>query len=454
MKLVGRVPTQRLVGWAVFVLSFVVFLASPVRGLSDSRYSLVVSESLLRRGTFTLDAVFAAPAARSPHTGAIRSALSLQLTYAGGHVYYWYPPGTSLLSLPFVVALNALGLSVTDSQGMYAEADEDAMQFLIACLLMASFAAISYASALQILPPSWSAMIALGAALGTQVWSTASRTLWSHTWEVFLLGVVVYLLVRRETGSGRLGPVTLATLAAWLFFVRPTGALPVLGLTAYVAWSEDSRFWLRYLTTGLAWLGAFVAYSWLHFGTLFPSYFGLAQDLNFNVWLGGLAGTLLSPSRGLLVYVPAFAFVGCLLIRYCKLLPMRPLVWLSLAMITGHVAMVSAWRSWWGGYCYGARLTTCLVPWFVVLGIAGAAARKAARVGGMRIRLRRLEGVVGGLLLFVSLVANGIGAISDKALLWNTQPFSVDERPSRLWEWDHAQFLSAWTWPLPYDFRP
>jgi len=41
----------------------------------------------------------------------------------------------------------------------------------------------------------WSIVLALGSALGTQVWSTASRVMWSDTWAIVLTAVIIFLLL-------------------------------------------------------------------------------------------------------------------------------------------------------------------------------------------------------------------------------------------------------------------
>jgi hypothetical protein len=65
----------------IFAVTSAIFLASPVRGCTDSRYSILVSEALLRHGSFVLDQWFRD-----------RADLPYQVETVGGHVYYWYPP--------------------------------------------------------------------------------------------------------------------------------------------------------------------------------------------------------------------------------------------------------------------------------------------------------------------------------------------------------------------------
>src|SRR5271165_3843078 len=88
----------------------------------------------------------------------------------------------------------------------------------------------------------WSVVIALGAGLGTQVWSTASRGMWAHTWEIMLAATAARLLLASEVFGAPARPVLLATLLSWMFFVRPTGAIAVIVVSGYVLARRRSEF--------------------------------------------------------------------------------------------------------------------------------------------------------------------------------------------------------------------
>src|SRR5262245_56689099 len=84
----------------IFVITAAICLASPVRGLTDSRYTPLVGEALLRHGSFVLDQWFLG-----------RTNLSYQLERIGSHVYHRYPPGGPVLATPLVWVLARMGLS-------------------------------------------------------------------------------------------------------------------------------------------------------------------------------------------------------------------------------------------------------------------------------------------------------------------------------------------------------
>jgi hypothetical protein len=138
----------------VFVTTFAVFLVSPVRPLADSYYSLLVSEQLLTRGSFTLDEHFTIPLdpRRYPGINGTRGPYPYQIETVDGHQYYFFPAGSSVLSLPFVAAMRAAGLSTIDRDGTYNRRGERGMQAVLASFLMAVLAVIFYATARLLLP--------------------------------------------------------------------------------------------------------------------------------------------------------------------------------------------------------------------------------------------------------------------------------------------------------------
>src|SRR4029079_10614010 len=148
-----------------------------------------------------------------------------QLEASRGHVYYYLPPGSSVLSVPFVSLFNLIGLSAVGDDNAYNHQGEVQIEAILAAFLMAALSCLFFYTARLILPIKWSVFVSLGGALGTQVYSTASRALWSHTWGILLLGIVVFLLLRLEARQRAVHPVLLASLLSWLYFIRPTFAV-------------------------------------------------------------------------------------------------------------------------------------------------------------------------------------------------------------------------------------
>ena len=420
-----------LAGLAIFAVLFSIFVLCPLHDPQDSRYSLVLSQAILERRSFVLDGYFVPLPERYPG----------HFEIINGHRYYYFPPGSAVLSIPFVGAMNAPGVSTVTLDGHYNYAGETLIQCLLAAGLMAGLGVLFATIAWRLLPAPWWLFALAGIELGSPVMSTASRTLWSDSWGVFLTGWVVWMLLEMDLDEGHDHPVWFATILAWSYIVRPTNSVAILGASLYLLLYHRGMLW-TYCATMAAWLAGFVAYSRYNFGTLLPAYFQPGRLAPASPLIGLLANTI-SPSRGVIVFVPTLMLVAYLLLRYWSYLPHRRLVVPALAIAAIHVAAVSSYWQWWAGWSYGPRFMTAMVPWFGLLAIVALSGMLKARAEGQSsILARRLENSVGVTLLAASIVLNGYGAISHATVRWNQGPPNVDARPMRVFDWRHPQFLA------------
>ena len=409
-----------------------VFLFAPVVQVSDSRYSALLSECLLHHHSAELDEYYKVPVPWVTGDSANPAdASEYQLVKARGHVTYFFGHGSSMLSMPLVAVMNAMGISAATPDGRLNLASEIRIERMIASLLMAGLTCVFFAMAAMMLPLSWSVVVALGASMGSQILSTASRGLWAHTWEIFVLGLIAHSLLGAEQRDSRIRPVWLATLVAWTYYVRPTGAVAIVSVSLYVCWVHREDL-IAYGAVLGVWLAAFVAYSWSVFGTIVPPYY-MASRLQFREMLKPLAVNLLSPGRGLFVFVPTTMFVLYLLARYRKQLAYKRLAVLALAQIVALAIAISTNKSWTAGYSYGPRYFTDAIPWFVLLAILGLDAMRRAPVASYH----RREIAVAIFLLAVSVAINARGAWSFAGMDWNTT-----ERHS-IFDWRYPQFMAG-----------
>jgi hypothetical protein len=425
----------------IFIVTCSLFLLSRVTQVADSRYSMLVSHSLLTRGRIDLDG-YVIPGFDPQQLAGMGDA-SYQLEMVNGHLYYYFPVGSSLLSIPCVAFMNTLGISVVQPDGTYNTLVENRIQRILAAVLMASLACLIFLTARLLLPIGLSMVIAFGCALGTQVASTASRALWSDTWGIVLLGIAVYMLLAHEARGRRLRPLLLASLLAWAYFVRPTNILSIVGVGVYIQLYHRPLV-LRYALAAMAWLGGFICYSYYIFGQPLPDYY-LANRLTFSSFGTALAGNLISPSRGLFVFVPMLLFVAYLLIRYAREAEPRKLIALALGIAAAHLIVISGFPKWWGGHSYGPRFTTGLIPWFALLGIVALRARLNSLEKQQPVRTNgraKLEVLVGVALLLLSVAINMNGATNARTSTWNEKPVNVDLKPERVWDWRSPQFLA------------
>ena len=97
-----------------------------------------------------------------------------------------------------------------------------------------------------------------------------------------------------------------------------------------------------------------------------------------------------------------------------------------------HLSLISAWRCWWGGYCWGSRLAAEVTP-FVALLCVGPIAALWTRAAGRRLVW---AAVVLGCVLHLPAV-----------YLWEADwSGHVDpvNHPEKLWSWSDPPFAYAW----------
>ncbi len=425
-----------LLGW--------LYTVAPVTQLADSRYTLLASHAALHHQTLLLDA-YELP--QGPY----------QLDVVNGHTVSHYPPGTPLLTVPLLAWRESLGESVLGPSGRYAPWLEERVQHSIAAILTAVTVLLIGLLARTWLPLPWTLGVMVVVGLGSPLLSTASRALWSHTWGVLVLTLL--LLHLRRLGLGRpVSPVLLGSLGALLYLIRPSFSLAVAATGLYLldhVRRTTPRPWhllvfqplpLRFGLTVLAWLAPFWLWSYSIWGHPLPAYY--RHPLGNPAFLQALAGNLVSPQRGLLLYCAWLVPVGVLLTRYRATLPQPRLVVMALGYALVHWVLISANPMWTGGGSYGPRLLTDLVPIFALLLIVALAAWRTARATQPT---QRWMPTALGVSTLLALALHVDGAWNTETWRWHTWPHPESEF-ARMWNWERAEFLAGLWQPIaPYQ---
>jgi len=145
-------------------------------------------------------------------------------------------------------------------------------------------------------------------------------------------------------------------LAISLLF-RPTNllGLPLWGKTV---WGKDLR---KVAASVIFIIGSIMIlglYNWLRFNS--PVNFGYGNEKFVFTGFDGLYGVLLSPGRSLFVYSPILILaIPGLWLMYRQA---RSMTIVCLSTIAGYVLAIAAWHMWDGGWSWGSRLLTPIVP--------------------------------------------------------------------------------------------
>jgi len=245
---------------------------------SDSRWSVHTAVSILHQGNTDLN----------EYADLMKGGIEADYTLhqVGERIYTRYPVGASVLALPYVALFDGYAQVLT-GQGVDAylrEYGAGHLERLIASSLTALGMAFLYLLLRRRLV-WWAALgLSLAYGLGTSAWSTGALALWQHTPTLLLMTLTLWLL---DLACERPALVQFAGLTLALSFVcRPTTAIVILLVTAYVAWRQRPYLW-RYLAWAAPVAAAFVAYSMATYGRPLPPYY-LMQGIGTtaNLWEG------------------------------------------------------------------------------------------------------------------------------------------------------------------------
>ncbi len=405
----------------LFAALLAVYLANgKTLGSGDTFPARYLPLSLLHEGSFYLDAFPFLYDGRAQAER--RGGLPYYVIRAKGHYVSWYPVGAPLLAVPIYLPAVLSGIS-PESPSLAV------LEKLSAAVIVALSAILLYLVLLRLTTRPMSVALVAVYALGTSNFSVSSQALWQHGPSQLALIAALYCLVR-----GRDEPrwVSLAGLPlAFAVVVRPPNLLLALPLAAYVAW-QHQRQAAGFALSALPPIVFQLWYNLVYFDDPFHT-----QLSTLTIWpwhtpiREGLAGLLLSPGRGLLVYSPVVILSALGMVRAWQPGGDRLLRTLSVGALLTMV-LYSKWAKWWGGYTYGPRLLADLSPVFAlsVLPIAD------------RLRRHRAWQVAFLLVAAWSIGAHAMGAFVDDHIAWNWR-VDVEAHPERLWWWGDNQLVNS-----------
>jgi len=353
----------------------------------------------------------------------------------GGHLYNDFPIGVSLAATPFVLAIDQVWsrLWSRDLDAYVRRPGARRVETFIASFFVALTAVFVYFIARRSLDGIRSLGLTFLFAFCTSAWSTASRSLWEHGPSMLMLAIALWLILAAKE---RPGLIQFAGLPlAFSYLVRPTNSIPVLLLTTYV-WVEHRRYFLRYLVVASLVATPFVLSNLSLYHSLLPPYY-LPQRLGpqKHFW-EALAGNLVSPGRGLLVYTPVLLFaVGGVLLKVVRG-QLGRLDRFLLAVIVLHWVCISCFWHWWAGHSFGPRFFTDMLPFFAYFLVP-----VLAWIGKLAPARSRAARAALGCLAAASFFIHFRGATSAEVLAWNREPWDIDLKPARLWDWQDIPFL-------------
>ena len=418
----------------VSLAALLVYAASPIQTNFDSKWVFPTALSIVRDGDVFLDE-FEEVAETTPH-GIHRE---------DGRPISYFPISVAFFAVPVVAAgelvstlASATGIETVSRKWRANTGLEGSLNLDFFDLPGRLLASLICAAAVFLLAlflqqqvggaAAWIALVLVAAA--SPVWSMASRAMWQHGPAMLAVAGALFLVGRADPTRWQLFGAGI--LAGAAYTIRPTESLVVMALGLFVAWQFRTRgiaFAAGLGVLGLLWAGANFAV----IGRPLPAYFE-AGRLHFGgTFPEALAGNLVSPARGLLIYCPFVLLALFAPLAEAPAHVRRLALALSCAALALLVA-VSAFPHWWAGHSFGPRFLTEAVP---LLALPVALGLKFL----LQSRWRRAAIPVIVFLSAVGLFIHARGATSTAVHDWNSYPVDVDKAPARIWDWRDPPFL-------------
>ncbi|HEY0783310.1 MAG TPA: hypothetical protein VGE98_12700, partial [Thermoanaerobaculia bacterium] len=383
---------DRLVALLLGLLCLVVYNANlrPI-GSGDTLSARYLPFAIWHSGTVLFDPL--AETAREGHADSY-----WLVAGPGGHWLSLYPVTLPVLVAP-LYAPAAAYLHVRGWTEARLERVATVMEKATASLLAAAASVLVYFVLRRRAPPGDALLLAVAFAFGTETWMIGSQALWQHGLAELLLAGVLLLLMSGPPGTGR--ALAVGLLCGLVVANRPPDALVVAPLGLYsLVWA--GRRWPWLVLAAIAPLVPVVAYNLVYAGKLGGAYELPKHGTFFQFgFAAGVAGMLVSPARGLLVFSPFLLFVPAGFRRGLRDPQVR---YLTLAAGCGALALLLffAKADWRAGRSWGPRWLTEALPLLVFL---------------LPPALAALRGV--GRAVFVALVAASI-AVQAIGAFWYT----------------------------------
>jgi hypothetical protein len=155
----------------------------------------------------------------------------------------------------------------------------------------------------------------------------------------------------------------------------------------------------------------------------------------------GFVGLLASPSRGIFIYTPIIVFS---ILGYSKISKLsneivKNFLLISGISILGQILLYSAFVCWWGGWSYGPRFLTGILPvLFIFLGLY-------LKDAHMNIKQKKNLFIIFifSILLIWSIFVQFVGAFYYPNGDWDGSPNNVDQHPEKCWYWNDTQIMRS-----------
>jgi hypothetical protein len=321
---------------------------------------MMEASSLLSRGTSDIGRFL----------GSGDSTLPYYATITPKGIYSSYPSGMVIFALPTAAAARLAGADLSDG------AVRLRLEKWTAACVAAGSLAFFFLLAIHLADDATALVATILIGFGSAMFTTVGQALWQHGGVIFWALLALLAEFRVERGHA---PIPWTLIQALACAMMPACRLSsFIFLAVFGVWllvRSPRRACVIFLLGSLTYLPWAIFYHAIYGNVWGPS----VRQTAAGAWSFSpgeqWAAVLFSPCRGVLIYQPWLWLALWGLVWWIA----RPgrsgdavpagWPWLCAAYMILHLAMVSSWRIWDGGYCWGSRLASEIVPFGGLLAI-------------------------------------------------------------------------------------
>ena len=407
----------------------------------DTRWTIHTAYSLISEGDLDLD----------EYADYLKKNDNYGIWKERDHIYYFFPIGVSIISVPFVfiaeyiyelilvvnpeikTKLAAQGITLFNVSNYYY-----ILEYFIASIIVSICAGMCFLICRKYLSIRDALIITFVFAFCTSLWSIAGRALWMHGPLILFLLIVIYMLISENLNVKKV--IWMGLLMAFCYTIRPTGIV-FFGVFLVYFLFTNRKFASIYFLSGAAIFAWFFILNYSLYNNILPPYYQFYADIingnGYPNFFEALAGNMISPGKGLLIFSPIFVFSAIGVYMKIKMKDFSIMDFFFILLFLGYYISIAVVTKWWSGWSYGPRyisdtlpvLIYFLIPYFKYPEFFKKTSRKVLNY-------------VFIVLVIASLYIHTRAAISFRVWNdWNGVPNDIDYHPERIWDWKDPPFL-------------
>lgn len=367
-----------LISLAVFITPFLIPGFRTINSLiiqsEDTVPTIFTTVAIIKDHTLYLDRFYNMMKERYPHPDDKdyqKGLTPFYLQKVDSHYISAFPIMTSILSLPVFVPSILLGMPLTWENLALLGHISGALIMALAGLFL--FKTLKEGFGLN---DKKSTLLTVLFLFATVNFAMLSQAMWQHGTLQLLSVLAIYFFLKQQKIPEKYECALYSGLFFGLaFLARPTAGLPIVLIELYLVLTNRHKLNNLFKTAVTFMSGLLIAFSFfLWYNSAY--YYdiqnqGYSEQL-FKNWLSpfpiSFLGVWLSPSKGILIFSPVliFSFVGLYLAIKSKIEKVG-LYKIFASIIILHTLVISFWKHWYGGWSFGYRMSSDVIPYFIFL---------------------------------------------------------------------------------------